>query len=148
MKNVLLTIEYDGTNYCGWQIQQNGPSIQGVLTDTIQNLLGEKVVLHGSGRTDSGVHALGQKANFLFSGKFPLGKLKGAINTYLPDDIKIIDVVEVPLEFNAQYSAKEKTYNYHFYVSRQKHPLKDRFSVNIPYDIDQFNYQLAKDSLS
>ena len=54
MINVLLTIEYDGTNYCGWQIQQNGPSIQGVLTDTIQNLLGEKVVLHGSGRTDSG----------------------------------------------------------------------------------------------
>lgn len=148
MKNILMTIEYDGTNYCGWQIQKNGPSIQGVLTETISSLLGENIIIHGSGRTDSGVHALGQKANFIYSGKFPQTKLLNAINTYLPDDIKIVDLEETNEDFHAQYSAKEKTYYYHFYVSRIKHPLIDRYSVNVPYSIGDFDYDLAKQSLN
>ena len=92
MSNIKLTIEYDGTNYAGWQKQKNANSIQGEIEKAIKLITGEKVNLIGSGRTDKGVHATGQVANFITKAKIPGYKFKFALNRKLPKDISIIDL--------------------------------------------------------
>lgn len=118
MKNISLTIEYLGTNYCGFQRQKNGLSIQQVLEEAILQATGEKVTLTPSGRTDAGVHALGQVANFLFAGSIPTDKLKVVINLCLPNDIRVVSAQEKPLDFNARKSAKRKTYLYKIFTGQ------------------------------
>lgn len=147
---VLLTIEYDGTDFFGWQIQPDKRTVQGELTAAISSLLGQKVVLHGSGRTDAGVHALGQKAHFDWdnpSDSFPLDKLPLAINTRLPADVCVKEAVKVDDAFEAQYSAKKKTYRYSFYLSRVNRPLLDRFATRVPYGEEKFDVERAKSGL-
>ncbi len=113
MKNIKLTIEYNGTRYNGWQIQAPGQkSIQGEIKEALQKILKENILLIGSGRTDSGVHALGQVANFKTKSLWPLIKIQKALNAILPDDISIVHIKEVPLDFHAQFSAKSKIYRY------------------------------------
>ena len=113
MRNIKLKIEYDGTNYKGWQKQKNTPmTIQGVLDSAILKLTGNEPQIIGSGRTDSGVHALGQVANFKTSSKMPADKIKNAINAYLPKDIVVLNAEEVSQDFHAQHDAKWKTYRY------------------------------------
>jgi len=111
-RNVKLTIEYDGTAYCGWQRQPEAPTVQGALEAGIERLVGHPVTLHGSGRTDTGVHALGQVANFRTRCQIPASKLHLAINAHIPEDIAIVRAEDVPLDFHARYSAKRKTYRY------------------------------------
>ena len=144
---ILLTIQYDGTNYNGWQIQPGKSTVQGKITEILSDLLHEDIKLYGSGRTDSGVHAIAQKAHFDYNGSFPLKRLIGAANTYLPEDIKIQKAEVVPNDFHAQFSAKKKTYIYKFYVSRIPLPLEDRYSVQIPYSIDRFDVSLVRNAL-
>lgn len=111
-KNIRLTIEYDGTHYHGWQIQPNGPSIQETIEAAIQTMTHQKIRLTGSGRTDAGVHALGQVANFICDTALsPLQFHKG-LNSILPDDIVIRQCEAVPLQFHARYDAKCKLYRY------------------------------------
>lgn len=131
---ILLTIEYFGKNYAGWQRQKNALSVQEVLEDKLSALLQTPIKIWGSGRTDSGVHALGQKAHFVYDGTFPIGKLSVAINSTLPSDIRVLDAQIVDDAFHAQYDAKRKTYLYKLYVSRTLHPIKNDTSAQIPYD--------------
>ncbi len=111
-RNVKLTIEYDGTRYHGWQRQANAPTIQQALEEGIARLVGHAVTVYGSGRTDAGVHALGQVAHLRTSSGIPAERLPHAINAQLPDDIAVLRAEDVPPDFHARYSAKRKTYRY------------------------------------
>lgn len=112
MKNIKLEIEYIGTNYNGWQRQPNKPSIQETIEDSIEKITGEKTVLLGSGRTDSGVHALGQVANFRTNSNLTPIQFRKALNSTLPEDISITKVLKVSSGFHSQYDSKSKTYLY------------------------------------
>ncbi len=122
-RNIKVEIQYLGTNYHGWQLQSNGPTIQGELERALSKVLQEDVRLIGSGRTDAGVHAIRQVANFFTRKEIPLvGILKGA-NSLLPDDIAILEVEEVPEDFHARKSAKKKCYLYRIVESNSRLPL-------------------------
>ncbi|MDD4908421.1 MAG: tRNA pseudouridine(38-40) synthase TruA [Candidatus Omnitrophica bacterium] len=115
MRNLRLLIEYDGTPYCGWQTQtrnKSKKSIQEILEAVLSRILQEKIKVIGSGRTDAGVHAAGQVANFKTGSGIPLPKLRRALNSLLPDEIVIKSVKEVSLSFHSRYSAKSKRYRY------------------------------------
>ena len=112
MKNICLILQYVGTNYCGFQIQKNGITVQEVLENTIEECLNEKCKTYASGRTDAGVHALGQVVNFFTSTTVQPEKIKVVLNLKLPKDIRVMDSFEVPMEFNSCKNAKSKTYIY------------------------------------
>jgi tRNA pseudouridine38-40 synthase len=112
VKNFKLTLEYDGTGFCGWQVQKKGVSVQGLLQNALKRITGEKIHVIGSGRTDAGVHALGQIAHFKTSRGFSPEKIQSALNGLLPDAVAVKSVEEAPLEFHAQLSAKSKLYAY------------------------------------
>jgi tRNA pseudouridine38-40 synthase len=112
MRNIKLLIEYDGTDYVGWQRQLNGKSIQGEIERVLCEVLQEKVDVIGAGRTDSGVHARGQVANFHTSSHLGTEEIHRALNGLLPEDIVVHHAEEVPLDFHARYSARERTYSY------------------------------------
>lgn len=112
MRNIRLIVEYDGTAYCGWQRQVNGLSIQEVLEGCIGRMTGERVRLNGSGRTDAGVHALGQVANFRTDSRLGERNLLMGINSLLPPDIVVREVREVADDFHARFAAWSKTYLY------------------------------------
>ncbi len=121
-RNVKLAIQYDGTNYHGWQRQANAISIQEVMEEGIGRLVGHEVTLYGSGRTDAGVHALGQVANFRTSSTIPASQLHHAINAHLPEDIVVVRAEDVPEDFHARYWARSKTYRYRM-VCRPVRPV-------------------------
>ncbi len=110
-----LTLAYDGTPYNGWQIQPNLPTVQGTLSQAIQRITGETVLPQGSGRTDTGVHALAQVATFTIPGPIPAANLHRALNRALPASIRILSVEAVPQDFHARYNALRKTYEYRIY---------------------------------
>lgn len=112
MRNIKLTIEYDGTNYQGWQKQKRGSTIQNTLEEAIRVLTNEEIEVIGSSRTDAGVHAKGFVANFKTNSKIPSEKYREAINHKLPKDIVILNSEEVDEEFHARYNARGKTYSY------------------------------------
>ncbi|MDV4152441.1 tRNA pseudouridine(38-40) synthase TruA [Clostridium sp. AL.422] len=112
MRNIKLTIEYDGTNYLGWQKQKVGKTIQGTIEEAIRSLTNEDIEVTGSSRTDAGVHAKGFIANFKTNNKIPANKYREAINHKLPEDIVILKSEEVNEEFHARYNARGKTYSY------------------------------------
>ncbi|HEV8537465.1 MAG TPA: tRNA pseudouridine(38-40) synthase TruA [Bacteroidota bacterium] len=112
MRNIKLLIEYDGTDFCGWQRQENGPTIQAEIEGVLAKVLQENVSIIGAGRTDAGVHALGQVANFRTESSLGLRELRNALNGLLPEAIVVHDVQDVPPEFHARYSARERVYSY------------------------------------
>ncbi len=112
MRNIKLLIEFDGTNYRGWQIQREKNTIQQIVQDALSRILDRPIVLHGSGRTDAGVHALGQVANFLTDATLDVKRLGLALNSMIPADIAVKKVEEVDMAFHARYSAKSRTYWY------------------------------------
>lgn len=116
MTNYLITVSYDGANYCGWQSQPNGVSVQTTIEDAIEKTFGERVRIVGSGRTDAGVHASGQCANFCVEKFIATERVVGALNYYLPQSVRVREARCVPLEFNARKSAKRKTYMYVMYT--------------------------------
>ena len=124
-KNIKLTLEYDGTDYHGWQEQKDLPTIQGCLRQSIRELTGEKIIVWGSGRTDAGVHANGQVANFFTESEIPDHAFAKALNTILPPDIVIKKSRQVADEFHAQFSAKTKAYSYRI-VQQQVRPVIER----------------------
>ncbi|MBW2117476.1 MAG: tRNA pseudouridine(38-40) synthase TruA [Deltaproteobacteria bacterium] len=111
-KNIKLTLAYDGSHYHGWQRQKNGVTIQGVVEEKIEIMVGEPVKLIASGRTDAGVHAINQVCNFITRSKIGLEEMKRGLNSLLPDDIFVRDSEYVSLEFHARYKVKSKTYEY------------------------------------
>jgi tRNA pseudouridine38-40 synthase len=132
----MVTIEYKGTNYCGWQVQNDRLSIQECIENAIHKITNEKVNITSSGRTDAGVHALGQVANFHTNSSIPIEKIPGAINSKLPDDISIIDAKEVESHFHARYSAKKKRYRYVILNSKYKRPIHNDFSYLVKYKLN------------
>lgn len=109
---VKLEVAYDGTNYCGWQIQKNSITIEEVLNRTLSQLIGAEVAVTGASRTDSGVHAMGNVAVFDTDTRIPAEKISYALNQRLPEDIKILNSCEVPESFHPRFDAKRKTYRY------------------------------------
>jgi len=138
MRNIKATIEYDGTNYHGFQIQvkQNLPTIQGTLESCLMRVLKEPIKVTGAGRTDAGVHAEGQVINFFTAAKIPLERLPLAVNCQLPDDLVIKWAEEVPADFHAQYSAIGKYYIYRIHNARTPSVFHRRFSYFVPYSLD------------
>ncbi|MEM4409244.1 MAG: tRNA pseudouridine(38-40) synthase TruA [Candidatus Caldarchaeum sp.] len=128
MRNIKLTIEYDGTNYLGWQRQPRGRSIQQAIEEALAKIIGESPSLIGSGRTDAGVHALGQVANFFTSSLLSPSRLQMALNSLLPEDIVIVHAEEVAVDFHAQFCAVSKTYIYRI-PNRPYPPALDRLRV-------------------
>ena len=139
MRNVKLTIQYDGTDYQGWQIQAGGPTIQGEITKVISMLDQRPVTVHGAGRTDSGVHAEGQVANCSLERDFPLTEFRDAINGNLPRDIRVNDAEFVEDRFHARIWAKQKTYRYQIYTGPVVSPFLYRYvhHVRAPLATDE-----------
>ncbi|NQT90102.1 MAG: tRNA pseudouridine(38-40) synthase TruA [Candidatus Omnitrophica bacterium] len=143
MRNIKLTIEYDGTSYKGWQIQQKRPeeigtekTIQGVIERVISGILQEEIRLIGAGRTDAGVHALGQVGNFKTKSKMPMAVMQRALNALLPKDIIIVDIEEAKPDFNSRFNARLKTYRYQI-LNRDYSTAFDRLYQNhVPYKLD------------
>ncbi|MDE7018188.1 MAG: tRNA pseudouridine(38-40) synthase TruA [Lachnospiraceae bacterium] len=139
MKRVMLTVAYDGTNYCGWQVQPNGETIEGVLNRCLFELLEEEIEVIGASRTDSGVHALCNIAVFDTDTSIPVAKLANALNARLPDDIKIQSAKEVDASFHPRRCESRKTYEYRIYNAPFPMPterLYTHFSYT-PFDLVQ-----------
>ena len=136
MRNIKLTIQYDGTNYAGWQVQKNGRAIQDVIQSVLRKITGAKANLIGSGRTDAGVHALAQVANFKTRSKIPLERLHMALNSNLPEDIKVAAVQEARPKFNSRRDAKSKLYRYTIACGRFVDPFMRHFAAKCFYKLD------------
>ena len=136
MKRVGLVVAYDGTNYSGWQIQPNGITIQGVLNDTLSDLLGEKIEIMGASRTDAGVHALGNVAVFDTNTRIPGEKISYALNQRLPEDIRIQLSEEVEPDFHPRYCDSEKTYEYRILNRKFPVPTERLYSYFYHYKLD------------
>ncbi|MDL1872798.1 tRNA pseudouridine(38-40) synthase TruA [Deltaproteobacteria bacterium PRO3] len=147
MRKIKLVIQYQGTQYQGWQVQPTGPTIQGIFEEILGEICHEKVVLIGSGRTDSGVHALAQVAHFSTSHGIDLETLHRALNAKLPYDIVVLSVAEAPGAFDAQKSAKRKTYTYFFLHSDHKSPFLSSYSWRVWGDLDLEGMQECLDML-
>ena len=124
MKRYLITVQYYGKNYCGFQKQNNGNSIQQQLEDALKLALSQPIEIFASGRTDAGVSALCQTAHFDAETSIPADKIPFAVNPFLPDDIKIVKCKQVKLDFHARFDVKKKTYQYNLYVSPVELPIK------------------------
>lgn len=134
---IKLVIEYDGTDFCGWQIQKNGKTVQQELETAIKKVTGEEVKVVGSGRTDSGVHAYGQVAHFDTQKNIGADRFAYAINGHLSDGVRVLSSCEVSEDFHARYSAKSKTYEYKLYISPIERPLKNKYALRVDaLDID------------
>jgi len=123
-KRVMLTVAYDGTNYNGWQVQPNGVTIEGVLNQCLSELLQEDIVVIGASRTDAGVHALCNVAVFDTTSRIPAEKISYALNTSLPEDIRIVGSKEVDADFHPRYCDSKKTYEYRIVNSEFINPIK------------------------
>lgn len=138
-RRVKLIISYDGTNYCGWQVQINGITVEEVINRELSRMLGEDIAVIGASRTDSGVHALGNVAVFDTFSKIPPEKMCFALNQRLPDDIRIQDSCEVPLDFHPRYCDSTKTYEYKILNRRFDNPVMRLYThfVYMPLDYEK-----------
>ena len=138
MKNIKLILEYDGTNYAGWQWQPDKPTLQGALEEAIRKTSGEDVRVTASGRTDAGVHAFAQVVNFKSESGLDARAWFGALNHFLPSDMRVIESEKVPEDFSARYNAKGKHYGYIILNRPIPSPLKRNFAwhIGIPLDVE------------
>ena len=134
--NTKLTIEYDGTDYCGWQAQPNGRAIQDVLEQALEKILGVKIRLTASGRTDAGVHALGQVANFIYDGQVDLWRLQRGLNALTPDDVAIRRVEVVPDNFDARRDGRARLYRYRIWNDPWPSAIHRRYAWHIHDALD------------
>lgn len=138
MKRIMLTVAYDGTNYCGWQVQPNGETIEGVLNRCLSELMGESVEVVGASRTDAGVHAAGNVAVFDTDSPIPADKISYALNRNLPEDIRIRKSEEVSPTFHPRHCDSRKTYEYRIYCAPFPMPTKRLYSyfTYVPLNTD------------
>lgn len=140
---VKLVVAYEGTNYCGWQIQPNGITIEQVLNETLSSLLGEEITVTGASRTDAGVHSLGNVAVFETHTKMLAEKISFALNQRLPEDIVVQESCQVPEDFHPRFSKSRKTYEYRILNCRFRQPLERRTSYFYHYPLDVSAMQKA-----
>ncbi len=137
MRRIRLVVAYDGTNYCGWQIQPNGITIEEVLNRELSRITGEKIQVIGASRTDSGVHALGNVAVFDTESRIPPERFSYALNQRLPEDIVAARSEEVPQDWHPRYQDKiRKTYEYHIYNAKTPDPLKRKYTTFVSFSLD------------
>ncbi len=143
--NVRLTIEYDGTEYRGWQVQSGGPTVQGVLEEALAVLLKQRVRVHGSGRTDAGVHALGQVADFACPEGRDLARLQRSLNALTPDDITVKAAEAALPSFDARRDARRRVYEYRLWNHPWRSVFNDRYSWHVarPLRVDAMREALA-----
>jgi tRNA pseudouridine38-40 synthase len=137
MRNLKLTIAYDGTDFAGWQIQPDAATVQGTLASAIGRLTGEKVLPQGSGRTDAGVHALAQVATLQTESAIPVANFVVALNDILPASIRVLAVEEVAADFHPRKSAQAKSYRYRIYREAICPPFLTRYVWHYPYPLDE-----------
>jgi len=137
MRNFRVKVAYDGSEFCGWQVQPDQPTIQGALESVLAGIEGQPVAVAGSGRTDAGVHALGQVATFPLANPIPVENLQKAMNRLLPDAIRIVEVAEAASGFHARYSAKAKLYEYRIWREEICPPALSRYVYPHPYPLDE-----------
>ena len=140
---VKLVVAYEGTNYCGWQIQPTGITIEEVLNETLSSLLGEKITVTGASRTDAGVHSLGNVAVFETHTRMPAEKISFALNQRLPEDIVVQESCQVPKDFHPRLAKSRKTYEYRILNCRFRQPLERRTSYFYHYPLDVSAMQKA-----
>ena len=139
MRRFRLTLEYDGSPFVGWQRQDNGPSVQGALEDAIEKMSGERVTVTGSGRTDAGVHALGQVAHFDLEKDFEPGKIRDGLNHFLrPDPVVVVDSAIADADFHARFSARSRHYLFRILNRRSPPALNHQrvWHVSAPLDAE------------
>lgn len=137
MRNLKLTLSYDGFEFSGWQVQPDAATVQGTLASAIGRITGEKVLPQGSGRTDAGVHALAQVASFVTESGVPTGNFVKALNDILPAAIRVLEVTEAPADFHARHSARAKTYRYRIFRDSICPPFLARYVWHFPYSLDE-----------
>lgn len=137
MRYFKLVIAYDGTDFHGWQIQSNKPTIQGEIVGVLRRITQESVVLHGAGRTDAGVHAFGQIGSFRTQSTLSAGEFQRALNALLPQTIRIVNAEEVGPNFNARWSARGKIYRYRLYRGRVVPPMLWRYVLHYPFPLHE-----------
>ena len=137
MRNLKITLAYDGSDYSGWQVQPDCETIQGTLAAAIERVTGSKVLPQGSGRTDAGVHALAQVASCQINFGVPTANLQRALNHVLPAAIRVVETMEVPPDFHARKSARAKTYRYRIYRCEICPPFLARYVYHFPYPIEE-----------
>ena len=136
MRRIRLTVAYDGTNYCGWQIQPNGITIEEVLNKAICKLTGEEIQVIGASRTDSGVHARGNIAVFDTESRIPAERFSYALNQRLPKDIVVVKSDEVDLNWHPRYQDTLKTYEYHIINTKVPIPTERLYNYFVSFDLD------------
>ncbi|HEV8131364.1 MAG TPA: tRNA pseudouridine(38-40) synthase TruA [Acidobacteriota bacterium] len=142
-QNYKAVIRYDGTDFYGWQIQKNGPTIQSEMQKAILKITSERPTVIGSGRTDSGVHAEGQVANFVLSRPRDVDRLLRSLNAVLPDTIRVIHLSKTAPNFHAQFSVRRKIYWYRIWNAPVTHPFWQRFTLHVTDDLDLESMQGA-----
>lgn len=145
MRRIKLTVAYDGTDYCGWQIQPNGITVEEVLNRALSRLTGEEIRVIGASRTDAGVHARGNVAVFDTASTVPPERFAYAVNPLLPEDIVVVGAEEVPQDWHPRYQNSVKTYEYHILNREMPDPLRRRESwhVSFPLDLDSMREAAA-----
>jgi tRNA pseudouridine38-40 synthase len=141
--NIKLTIEYDGSHYHGWQVQARGATVQGVLERAVSVFTGRETRIIGSGRTDAGVHALGQVANFFCDPHTPVHKMERALNALTPPDVSVRDIEIVADSFNARRDARSRTYEYRILNRRSPSPFKAKYAWHVHDRLDVSGMQAA-----
>lgn len=136
MRKYKIILAYDGTSYCGWQIQPNGTTIQEVLQNKLGIILRMPIEVVGASRTDSGVHALNQTAHFSYSEELNSFRFLAAINGVLPNDIRVRSLEQVSDDFHARYSAQNKLYHYHINLNKFQDPFRKLYSWHFPEKVD------------
>jgi len=137
MRYIKLTISYDGTDFHGWQAQKNRPTVQGEIIRVLRRLTQENITLHAAGRTDAGVHALGQVASFRPQSTLSAQDFQRALNAMLPPTIRILQAEETGPQFNARWSAYGKTYRYRIYRGKVVPPHVHRYVLHYPWPLDE-----------
>jgi len=137
MRNLKVTLSYDGADFSGWQVQPGAATVQGTLASAIGRVTGEKVLPQGSGRTDAGVHALAQVVTFVTESSVPTGNFMKALNDVLPASVRVLGVEDVLPGFHARHSARAKTYRYRIYRAAICPPFLARYVWHYPYPLDQ-----------
>jgi tRNA pseudouridine38-40 synthase len=143
MRYFKLIIAYDGTDFHGWQIQSNKPTIQGEIVNVLRRITQENVQLHGAGRTDAGVHAFGQVGSFRTQSALSAGEFQRALNALLPPAIRIVAAEEVGPDFHARWSARGKIYRYRIYRGRVVPPMLWRYVLHYPFPLDEDSMRIA-----
>jgi tRNA pseudouridine38-40 synthase len=147
-RNIRLVIKYDGTHYSGWQFQKNAKTIQEAIESALRRITGRKVKLTGAGRTDSGVHAVHQVANFKTRSKLALDKIRDALNSALAEDILIVSAESAPLKFDSQRSARSKRYRYTVTTARFADPFIRHFAARFSYPLNIGSMRRAAKALT